>query len=221
MRVQSVYRIVLVIGLLAAGLQACESLYEVEEKIERLQGTVVAVETSLEKGLELIETGQAITTKVEGNSLVQTAQAALDKVEESGLLETAQAIATQQGSALLQTVQNFATEQVPVLQETAKAVATRLPTQADIPVMKGEKTNYQASSQNGVSYTLNVEYPSVLDFYEREMPAFGWERIDAASVVNKNGAVIHYQKLGRNAVVSISADPSTDYTNVQITIQDG
>jgi ABC-type Na+ efflux pump permease subunit len=220
MRDLSIFRIVLVIGLLAAGLQACESVSEVEEKIERLQGTVVAVETSLEKGLELIETGQAIVTKVEGNSLVQTAQAVSDKLKESGLLETAQAIATKEGPALLQTVQNFATEQVPGLQETAKAVATRLPTQADIPVMKGEKTNYQASPK-GVAYTINVEYRSVLDFYKQEMPAFGWERIDAASIVNKNGAIIHYKKLDRNAVVSISADPSTDYTIVQITIQDG
>jgi len=220
MRNLSILRIVLVIGLLAAGLQACESVAEVEEKIERLQGTVIAVETSLEKGLELIETGQAIAIKVEGNSLVQTAQAISDKLKESSLLETAQAIATQQGPALLQTVQNFATEQVPGLQETAKAVATRLPTQADIPVMKGEKTNYQASPK-GVAYTINIEYQSVLDFYIQEMPAFGWERIDAASVVNKKGAVIHYKKPGRNAVVSISADPSTDRTIVQISIQDG
>jgi hypothetical protein len=220
MRVLSIFRIVLVIGLLVAGLQACESVAEVEEKIESLQGTVIAVETSLEKGLELIETGQSIVTMVEGNSLVQTAQAISAKVKESGLLETAQAIATQQGPSLLQTVQNFATEQVPGLQETAKAVATRLPTQADIPVMKGEKTNYQASPK-GVAYTINVEYQSVLDFYIQEMPAFGWERIDAASVVNKKGAVIHYKKPGRNAVVSISADPSTDRTIVQISIQDG
>ncbi len=220
MRDLSVFRIVLVIGLLVAGLQACESVTEVEEKIERLQGTIIAVETSLEKGLELIETGQAIVTKVEGNSLVQTAQAVSDKLIESGLLETAQAIATKQGPALLQTVQNFATEQVPGLQETAKAVATRLPTQADIPVMQGEKTDYQASPK-GVAYTINVEYRSVLDFYEQEMPAFGWERIYAASVVNQNGSVIHYKKLGRNAVVSISADPSTDYTIVKINIQDG
>ena len=220
MRDLCIFRIVLVIGLLAAGLQACESVSEVEEKIERLQGTVVAVETSLEKGLELIETGQAIVTMVEGNSLVQTAQAVSEKVKESGLLETAQAIATQQVPALLQTVQNFATEQVPGLQETAKAVATRLPTQADIPVMKGEKTNYQASLK-GVAYTINVEYRSVLDFYEQDMPAFGWERIDTASVVTDNGAVIHYKKPGRNAVVSISPDPSTDRTIVQISIQDG
>lgn len=220
MRDLCIFRIVLVIGLLAAGLQACESVSEVEEKIERLQGTVVAVETSLEKGLELIETGVGIATKVEGNSLVQTAQAVSEKVKESGLLETAQAIATQQVPALLQTVQNFATEQVPGLQETAKAVATRLPTQADIPVMKGEKTNYQASLK-GVAYTINVEYRSVLDFYEQDMPAFGWERIDTASVVTDNGAVIHYKKPGRNAVVSISPDPSTDRTIVQISIQDG
>ena len=220
MRDLSIFRIVLIIGLLTASLQACESVTEVEEKIERLQGTIIAVETSLEKGLELIETGQAIVTMVEGNSLVQTAQAVSDKVKESGLLETAQAIATQQGPPLLQTVQNFATVQVPSLQETAKAVATRLPTQADIPVMKGEKINYQASPK-GVVYSINVEYSSVLDFYEREMPVFGWERIDTASIVNKNGAVIHFKKLDRNAVVSISADPSTNYTNVQITIQDG
>ncbi len=220
MRDLSIFRIVLVIGLLAAGLQACESVTKVEEKIERLQGTVIAVETSLEKGLELIETGQAFAIKVEGNSLVQTAQAVSDKLIESSLLETAQAIATQQGPALLLTVQNFATEQVPGLQETVKAVATRLPTQADIPVMKGEKTNYQASPK-GVTYTINVEYHPVLDFYEQEMPAYGWERIDAVSVVTKNGAVIHYKKLGRNAVVSISADPPTDYTIVQISIQDG
>jgi hypothetical protein len=220
MRDLSIFRIILVIGLLAAGLQACDSVTEVEEKIERLQGTIIAVETSLEKGLELIETGQAIATMVEGNSLVQTAQAISDKVKESGLLETAQAIATQQGPPLLQTVQNFATEQIPRLQETAKAVATRLPTQADIPVMKGEKTNYQASPKS-VAYSINIEYRSVLDFYEQEMPAYGWERIDAASVVNQNGAVIHYKKLDRNAVLSISADPSTDYTIVQITIQDG
>jgi len=220
MRDLSIFRIVLVIGLLAVGLQACESVTEVEEKIERLQGTIIAVETSLEKGLELIETGQAFAIKVEGNRLVQTAQAISDKLKESSLLETAQAIATQQGPALLLTVQNFATEQVPRLQETAKAVATRLPTQADIPVMKGEKTNYQASPK-GVAYTINVEYRPVFDFYEREMPAYGWERIDSASVVTKNGAVIHYKKIGRNAVVSISAVPSTGYTIVQITIQDG
>jgi hypothetical protein len=86
--------------------------------------------------------------------------------------------------------------------------------------MKGEKINYQASPKL-VAYTINVEYQSVLDFYIQEMPAFGWERIDAASVENQNGAAIHYKKLSRNVVVSISADPSTDYTIVQITIQDG
>lgn len=209
----------LLLGMLAT-LNACDALSDLENKVQEFQATANAVETSLQQGLDLIETGQAIVTNIEGSGVGQTALALATGFQESGLLKTAQSVATEKGPELLQTVQYFASQQVPILKGTAQAIATRYPSPSDFPVMEGEKSSFQ-SSPDYVSYRIDAKLQDVVEYYKNEMPNSGWDPIISASVINENGALIHYEKHDRKAVLAINIDPDTNYTIVQITIQDG
>lgn len=220
MRIQIVLRNLGIVSLLFLTCTACSLVSDIGETAGNIEETAHAVETSIQSGRELVETGQAIITKVQDSELLRTAWAGATQVEESGLLETARAFATQEGPSILQTAQSVASVQVPVLQETLQAMMTRIPTPGDIPVMKGDKLNYIASKQ-GVSYIVDANFKAVLDYYEREMPLNGWDRIDASSEVSGNAAAIFFQKRDRLSIVNLSFNTATNQTMVSITIQDG
>jgi len=212
----------LIIYLLVAliSINACQVLANFENEAQEFQATANAAETRLRRGLEILETGQAIVDNVEGSGIGQTAVALATGFQESGILETAQSVATEKGPELLQTAQYFATEQVPLLKGTVQAIVTRYPSPSDLPVMEGEKSDFQSSSDN-LSYRIDAKVQDVVEFYKNEMPNSGWDPIISASVINENGALIHYEKHDRRAVLAINIDPDTNNTIVQITIQDG
>jgi len=200
-------------------LSACDVVTDLENKVEGLQTTANAVETSFQQGSDLIETGQAVIANVEGSGIGQTALALATEFQVSGMLETAQSGAAEKGPELLQTVQYFASEQAPKLIGTAQAITTRYPSPSDLPVMEGEISGFQSSPDN-VSYRIDAKMQDVVEFYKNEMPNSGWSPIISASLINENGALIHYEKRDRKAVLAINIDPDTNNTIVQITIQD-
>ncbi|MFC2025687.1 hypothetical protein ACFLUC_00665 [Chloroflexota bacterium] len=217
---RTVLRNIGMVFILVVLCTACSLVSDIGETTGNIEETAHAVETSMQSGRELIETGQAIVTQVQDSELLRTAWAGATQVEESGLLETAKAFTTQEGPSILETAQSIASVQVPILQETLQAMMTRLPTPGDIPVMKGDKSNYIASPE-GVSYIIDSEFKAVLEYYEHEMPLNGWDRVDAKSEVRGSAASIFFQKGDRFSIVNLSFNTATNQTMVSITIQDG
>lgn len=173
-----------------------------------------------EQGSELLATGQAFITQ-EGPGLLATGQTIATEQGPS-LLATMQAAATQQGPGLLETMQAAATQIGPGLEGTMQAVATQAASPggapADIPQVEGGKTNLIATN-SFVSYTTPLDLRSVMDFYEREMPNNGWTKVEQGSVVSAASAIFIYEKPGRRATLTISADTGVGATLVVIAIQ--
>ena len=173
-----------------------------------------------ERGPALAATLEALATE-KGPAAAATLEALATQYGPS-LAGTAQAFATQEGPGLLATGQAFATEQGPALAATVQALATqaasgtRVPN--DIPQVEGEK-NVLVDTSNFLSYTTALDLRTVEDFYEREMPANGWTKIEQGSVVSAASAIFIYEKSGRRATVTISADTGAGGTLVAIVIQ--
>lgn len=211
------FRILFVVTVLVGASLGCRTFTSIQEDAQ-------ALGTSVGEGKTLLETGQAVATQIGESGLQETAAAAMTQLAESGLKETIAAAATAvDESGVVETAQALLTEQGPGLLQTVQAVKTQLPGMqsqppAGIPLMDGERSNYMASDQF-VSYTINQDFQSVLDFYERQMPVNGWTRQENGSLVMGQTATIVFQKDGHTAFVAISVEPVTNRTAVVVTVQ--
>lgn len=128
---------------------------------------------------------------------------------DSGLVETAQSMGTQLPEAAQE------------MQETAKAMVDEIntgETPEDIPLISPSEENF-FSNNSFVTYNTEVDFETVLSFYQEEMPLNGWEPGDAEVQTNST-ALLQYTKDGRTAAVALSTDPSDGSTLVVITIID-
>lgn len=87
------------------------------------------------------------------------------------------------------------------------SLATELPDltgekPADIPVMQGGSD--LVSTSGLVTYTTEKDFKSVVDFYLREMPNNGWQKIESESRQEEGSATLVYQKGGRKATIEIA-----------------
>jgi hypothetical protein len=88
----------------------------------------------------------------------------------------------------------------------------------DIPVVDAETENFFAM-EGVVSYSTSMEFAEVVEFYKTEMIEKGWEYVNAMSVETSDAAVLNYDQPDQSAIVTISRDPATDQTYVQVLIQ--
>jgi hypothetical protein len=161
-------------------------------------------------------------TDVGGSGLIETAQTLATGVGDSGFLSTAQAFATQQGPELMATLQAFATDQGPGLMETAQALGTAAApllgeAPEDIPVIQGELENL-VSTRWLVTFSTALDAKLVIDFYNNQMVANGWTKVNEEAF-GEAITVLTFEKPGRLATLTITANSLTDKTMVVVTIQ--
>lgn len=210
----------LVVTLLTTGA-ACNFITGISDNVESGLGTAGAAATQVRalasqaQGLAtaveesgFLKTAQALATE-EGGQFLATARALATQAEESGVLETAQAFATAEGSSLLATARVVATQGI----QTGAAPQ-------DIPVVEEDTIVNFYGSESVVSYVTSLDFESVLDFYENEMPANGWQAISEATVETNAVARMRYGKEERTADILINVNPLDQKTMVTILLQD-
>jgi hypothetical protein len=185
---KSIYALVAV--LVATTTLACGLFANVREKVSTAKGTAQAFVTEVKglatEGQELVGTAQAFATENPG--LLQTAEAFI--TEQPGVLETAQAFATQGVSA----------DQIP----------------EDIPLPPEDQINNYYGTSSMASFSTDLDFQSVLDFYKTEMVANGWEYEESSSYESEGNAVLTYSRSDRTATAIISNISGT--TTVLITV---
>jgi len=112
------------LSVLVAITLSCSAVSNLSGDVNGIKETAQSVGTSVESGRQLLETGKAVVTQVQGNELVQTAQAYATK-QGPRLEGTINAFATEQGPKVRGTMQAFATQQGPGLQETIQVFVTQ------------------------------------------------------------------------------------------------
>ena len=168
--------------------------------------------------------------------MVQTVQAYVTE-QAPGMEQTIQAFATDQGPSIQQTVQSFVTQQGPGLEQTVGAFLTQdvpglagtvqaFATQTgstlgqapqDIPLVEGDKTSL-VTSADFFTYFTSMDFKTGSAFYEAQMPANGWTKVDKESIQNDNNAVLVFEKPNRKATVTLGVNPTNNSTVVVITI---
>ena len=118
------FRGIWVISVLVAVTLSCSAVSNLSRDVNGIKATAQSVGTSVEGGRQLLETGKAVVTQVQGNELVQTAEAFATQQGPS-LKKTIDTFATEQGPKVQGTIQAFATQQGPGLQETIQAFVTQ------------------------------------------------------------------------------------------------
>lgn len=200
-------------GLISTG-QALATNVQGNSMVQTAQAYVTEQAPGVEHTVQAFATDQ-------GPRLQQTIQAfATD--QGPSLQQTIQAFATQQGPGLEQTVGAFLTQDVPGLESTVQAFATQTGSKTgqapqDIPLVQGEKTSL-ITTESFVTYFTSMEFSAVESFYEAQMPANGWTKVDKESIQNNNSAVLVYEKPSRKATVTLGVDPTNNTTVVVITV---
>ena len=184
------------------------------------------IATGVGAGGEIIETAQAIATDFDAGELGATAEALATQLNAEELLATAQVLVTdvEIGDILLtaQAVGTSVAEGGDPL-ATAMAVATEIAAVGgdapeNVPLPEGPLENLFTSA-NLVSFTTPMSFAEVLSFFEEEMIANGWSQIDEESVISGNAAVLKFNMVGMEAVVTISELPDGGGTVVQIILE--
>lgn len=183
--------IIFILFLVVATL-ACQAISTVSEQVEETKATVVSVVTEVQ---EVVTEVQEVATQIqevatESAPLLATVKAVA--TENPGLAQTAQAIVTQ----------GFSFGEAP----------------PDIPVVDQDQVQSYFGSKDFVSYITTLDYTTVLEFYKTEMPANGWEAVEAGSFEFENTAFLNYAKPNRNATVTLSVNPTDNTTIVAIAI---
>ncbi len=183
--------------------------------------------SGISQGQEILTTAQSLATEIDGGEIIATVEALATSINPGELLETVQAAATgfnpDDMLATANAIGTVAADQGGDPLATAQALATQANLGSgdppeDIPILDGEIDNL-FTSDFSVSYGTSVEFAEVVQFYQDEMPANGWDEDTDARVLTEIAAVIVYNKIDRSAVVTISAIPGLNQTLVQIFIQ--
>jgi hypothetical protein len=216
------YRLAWLFIVLVSATLGCGLFSSVGEKISGVKATVGSVATDVQTGRDTLGTARAIVTDVGRSGLIETVQALATGVGDSGFLTTAQAFATEQGPELMATMQAFATDQVPGLLETVQAVGTSAAPMlgqapVDIPFVQGELENLISTSLL-VTYGTTHDSELVVDFYNSEMLANGWTKVNEEQLGNAI-TLLTFEKPGRLASVTVTSNSVTSKTMVVIAIQ--
>jgi hypothetical protein len=215
------YRYLWLIAVLVLIAVACSLFSAVGNRIDTARATAEAIATDVEQGRDLLETARAMATQVGGAGMLGTIQALATEADESGLLSTAQAFATAEGPGLMETALAVATRQGPEILSTAQSYITQIApgeAPADIPIMDGDKELF-FQSKNLVSYMIALPLEQVDDFYQQQMPANGWTKVDAESFESPAAKSLVYEKPGQRASVVLSISPGGDKSVILITIE--
>jgi hypothetical protein len=65
---------------------------------------------------------------------------------------------------------------------------------------------------------MNIQ--EVADFYNREMPAKGWIKVEQGSLENENMFALNFEKEARKAAITITTNPINQKTIVVIIISE-
>lgn len=137
------------------------------------------------------------------------------------LVETAQVLATNP-PALRDTAVALITQN-PELVDMVEAIATRGiqfgTAPEDIPLVDEASIHNFFGSDALVTYTTQIDYQTVVDFYTSEMPKNGWENDPSQSIETVYSTTSTWNKLDRQAIVRITINPADNSTVVAITIQ--
>ena len=163
-------------------------------------------------GSSFLQTAQAVVTE-QGSQLLSTGEALATEAAQRGLLETAQAYATENGSELLATGQALATQASESgLMQTAQAMATEGVSvgQAppDIPVVSEDSLHNFFGTDVLISYTTDLDYQTVLNFYKTEMINNGWTANLDSTQEHESNAELHFDKPDRTVTVEITSTGS-------------
>lgn len=88
----------------------------------------------------------------------------------------------------------------------------------DIPIIEGEVIDL-FGSEKVISYKTALDFDTVLSFYQEQMLQNGWSAKDD-SVITADAALLYFEKLEREATVTMSSVDSENRTVVMIIIQD-
>jgi hypothetical protein len=175
---------------------------QVQVLATQAQGLATSVEES-----GYLKTAQAIATE-RGAEILGTAQALATQAEERGVLDTVQAYVTQEGSSLL---------------STAKAIATKGVHEGqapeDIPIVDKATIQDFYTSESFITYMTSLDFKTMLSFYQKEMPANGWEAVAEGSIEASKSAHLNFQKPTRSASVTLNINPIDQKTIVVILLQ--
>ena len=147
----------------------------------------------IRQGKRAIETAQGVATRIDAQSFKKTAGAAATQAGDSGFSKTAQAVATE-----------MAVEPGDV--------------PPDIPILPGEKFAFVGSEQV-ISYAVEVDFQTALDFYQVTMPAKGWVMAEVGTVIGERSADLHYEKPGRKVGIAITQVPFVGQVSVVISMK--
>ncbi|MDW8326457.1 MAG: hypothetical protein RMK99_07820 [Anaerolineales bacterium] len=167
----------------------------------------------------------ALTDAISQNPTVATAQAVATGAAEVGeLLGTAQAVATDANlDDVAATAQAIATDaNLDDVAATAQAMATQAfgglgTPPPDIPLVEGETKDVFAM-EGILSYSTSLSFAEVVAYYKKAMPDNGWEFQKDASLEMGELAVLNFTRADRDAVVSISVNPTDKRTLVSIVV---
>jgi hypothetical protein len=184
-----IYRLAWLFCLLMAVTLSCNALTGLEQDARTTRGTLAAAATDM---MELVTQAKSLATEV----------------EESGVVKTSMAYATEEGSQLLATLEAVATTGI----EFGDAPP-------DIPIIALEDIVNFVGTNQLVSYTARLNLAQVVDFYQREMPANGWEPSAEGNSQTKTSVVLRFVKPNKSATITITVNPLDNNSAVVIFIQ--
>ncbi|MBN1148107.1 MAG: hypothetical protein JXA78_12685 [Anaerolineales bacterium] len=191
MRNQKVFRLLLAVVLAAAVGLSCNlisNLQDAQEAIE-MKNTIEVLVTDMDVGVISTDVG-ALVTQVDMGAIETQMESMATELGGGGVVETMGAAFTE--------MPGFSGEKP-----------------ADIPVMEGG--DEMLASSDLVEYFIDKGFQEVMDFYEREMPANGWVRVEGS--VETDYAKLVFEKAGRKATIEISTLPFLEQTSVSIYIE--
>ena len=196
-----IYRYLLVVTMLVAASLSCNFI------MDPINDTV-----------EVGQTAQSVATDFEGLATDIDLGSIATDIDLEGIATDIDlgAVATEIGDLATQV------EEEGVL-ETMQAEMTALPDLTgekpeDIPVMEGDIMGLVGTAEF-VTYIIKTSFQDVVDFYETQMPANGWVKVEVESELGEEFARLVYEKGGRKAIVNIADIPFVDQVSVAIEIQ--
>ena len=179
------------------------------------------------KGAESVSTGVAVFTEVEGIVTEINIGSMVTEINIGSMVTDMGSMVTEMGSIVTEMdIESMVTEinlDSMVTEMNVDSLVTEIGggsgnAPQDIPVMEGEKMDF-TSSQTEVIYMIDQNLATVLQFYQREMPAKGWIVAQSGTPAGEGETVLVYQKDNRKATVTLSEIPFLNQTSVSITIQ--
>jgi hypothetical protein len=195
------YGWLLIFVIVALSALACNAISNIGERARQ-------IESAAQTAQALATTGQEIITQVQGSGVLQTAAALATQAEESGLVGTLQAVITEipgDGKNVYSTVEV-------VLTQGAYGEAP-----SNIPLVNDEIKDFFGSN-NLVSYTTPMDLTAVVDFYNQQMPNFGWQTGDDTTVVTSSYALLSFQNPDQKVTITLSLNPLNRDTIIIISI---